>query len=173
MRIISGIYKNGNLVSPKSSKTHPMSEQLRGAIFNTLGDVDGLSILDCFAGSGAIGLEALSRGAKSVDFIENDRPAQLSIAANINTLGVAKQAKLIKTGLGNWLTTSDKTYDIIIADPPYDDIPHSLLPQLAERLVKDGTFVLSWPGKQALPEIPNLATIIVKNYGDAQLVYLG
>lgn len=173
MRIISGIYKNKTINSPKGHRTHPMSEQIRGAIFNTLGDVEGLTVLDCFAGSGAVGLEALSRGASAVDLIDNDHSAQLCIADNIKALGLTNQAKLIKTGLGNWLETSNKTYDIIVADPPYDDIPRTLLPKLASHLKKDGTLVLSWPGKTELPEFENLALILSKDYGDAQVAYLG
>lgn len=170
MRIISGQFKNQTITSPRSSQTHPMSEQIRGAIFNTLGDIDGLSVLDCFAGSGAVGLEALSRGADSVTFIDNDRLAQRTIADNLINLKVAHRSKLIKTGVGNWLQTADNSYDIIVADPPYDDIPLNLLPRLVEHLNPGGTFVLSWPGKQPLPAMP-AALILTRHYGDAQLAY--
>lgn len=170
MRIIAGKYKNQTIVSPKTERTHPMSEQLRGAIFNTLGDIDGLTVLDCFAGTGAIGLEALSRGAREVTFIDNDRIAQRTIASNIASLQVSGQASLIRTGLSSWLQTAANSYDIIVADPPYHDIPETLLPGLLEHLAVDGTLVLSWPGKQPLPAL-SAALILTRQYGDAQLAY--
>lgn len=170
MRIIAGKYKNQTIISPKTERTHPMSEQMRGAIFNTLGEIDGLTVLDCFAGSGAVGLEALSRDAEQVTLIDNDRAAQRAIADNIANLSVASSARLIKTGVGNWLQTATDSYDVIVADPPYNDIPLSLLPRLLEHLNPNGTLVLSWPGKQPLPALP-AALILSRQYGDAQLAY--
>ena len=75
MRIISGKYKNRELKSPKSSATHPMSERARLSIFNMLGDISGKTVLDLFAGTGSLGLEALSRGAASATFVEKDYKA--------------------------------------------------------------------------------------------------
>jgi len=171
MRIIAGTYKNRTITSPHTTKTHPMSEQVRGAIFNTLGDIEGLIVLDAFAGSGAVGLEAISRGAKQVFFIESDAAAGRIITENIRNLHVHRQTKAIKTTVHNWLETSDQTFDIIIADPPYHDTQPGSVARLAKRLNNEGWLVVSWPGKTDLPTIAGCALALVRNYGDAQVGY--
>ncbi len=88
VRIISGIYGGRTIKAPDNSKTHPMGERVRNAMFNSLGsEVHGARVLDVFAGTGAIGFEALSRGAASVDFIERDRMACQVLRENYSSLG--------------------------------------------------------------------------------------
>ncbi|MDB5166753.1 MAG: methyltransferase [Candidatus Saccharibacteria bacterium] len=173
LRIIAGQYKNRSLASPKTTKTHPMSEQIRGAIFNTLGDIEGLTVLDTFAGSGAIGLEAISRGAEAVVLIDADKSAQKAIADNIQDLAMQPKAKLIKTTISNWLATTiaDQRFDIVIADPPYHDVQLPTIARLTERIATDGWLVLSWPGKESLPVFPDCVRVVERSYGDAQLGY--
>ena len=84
IRLISGIFKNHKITAPNSRQTHPMSERARNAIFNTIQtDIPGAKILDAFAGTGALGLEAISRGAKGAVFIEKNRLAQKILAENL------------------------------------------------------------------------------------------
>ena len=95
MRITSGIFRGRKLVSPNSETTHPMGDREKLALFNSLGDsIKGTVVLDLFAGSGALGLEALSRGAKDVDFVENSRKAVLSIKSNISALEVSNSTNI-------------------------------------------------------------------------------
>jgi 16S rRNA (guanine966-N2)-methyltransferase len=125
MRITSGKFKNFTLASPKGDAVRPTTEQTRSALFNRLSDfIIDKTFLDLFAGSGAVGLEALSWGAKSATFIEKDRLALIALKANIEKLKVKDQVqifsadtlkilpKLIQQGL---------QFDFIFLDPPYDD----------------------------------------------------
>lgn len=144
---------------------------MRGALFNMLGDLSELCILDAFAGSGALAFEAISRGAKSVIAIDNDKSAQQAIERNITQLGLNNKIKLIKASAGSWLSTSKgQTFDIVLCDPPYSDLQHSLVARLAETVAPNGgLLVLSWPGSQELPDIIGLSLIESRNYGDGSL----
>lgn len=152
-----------------------MSEKIRGALFAVLGDISGLSVLDGFAGSGAIGFEAVSRGAASLVTVENDRVAQAIIAKNIDDLGLGSSVQLVQANLAAWLRANPKRlYDVIICDPPYlplERLPFGLLEHLPKYLAKDGTYVLSWPGGQPILQLPGLSVVTHKQYGDAQLVF--
>src|ERR1019366_3014872 len=102
MRIIAGKFGGRVIESPKARRTHPMSEKARGGLFNMLGELDGLSVLDAFAGSGALSLEAVSRGAKHVTAIDIDKKAQVAIKKNIQTLDADGFVKPILAGAGSW-----------------------------------------------------------------------
>lgn len=176
LRIIAGRFGGRTIATSDSFKTHPMGDRIRSSLFNILGDLDGLTVLDAFAGSGSLGLESLSRGAAHVTFIERDRLAQDVIMKNIEMLGVADDVRLIKGSIAQWDTVAaaaeaedTPTFDLIFADPPYGDLQPSTIARLAMYLQSDGQFVLSWPGKQDLPEIPSLSRTDTRSYGDAQL----
>lgn len=171
MRIIAGQLKGRQFSSPHGSRTHPMSDKGRGALFNALGDISGLSVLDAFAGSGALGFEAISHGAAYVTLIDKDRSAQTSIAASITQLGLAMQAKLIKASANAWMSTADEQFDLVILDPPFEDLQPSLLLKLAERTKVGGIVILSLP-PQANVSLPDVYRHLnTKNYGDNQLVF--
>jgi 16S rRNA (guanine966-N2)-methyltransferase len=149
-----------------------MSDKIRGALFNILGDIDGLSVLDSFAGSGALGFEALSRGAPSVLMVESDKSAQRAIAENIQALGLGKQAKLVKANVGSWSDNNPaEQFDLVLCDPPYDKLQLTLLQKLVRHVAAGGTYVLSWPGKLAAPEFVGMEMVANKTYGDSQLVF--
>ncbi|HEY5152900.1 MAG TPA: RsmD family RNA methyltransferase [Candidatus Saccharimonadales bacterium] len=171
MRVIAGRLGGRNFASPRGHRTHPMSDKVRGALFNALGDIEGLSVLDAFAGSGALGYEAVSRGAAQVLAIDTDSNAQQAIAANITSLGLANNMKLIKASAAAWLSTSDETFDIVLCDPPYDDPQLKLLGRLAERVKPNGLAVFSLPPgiKPGLPAHYEL--LAAKSYGDARLLF--
>lgn len=174
MRVVAGRLGGLQFDSPKSLRTHPMSDKARGALFNVLGDIEDLTVLDAFAGSGALSFEAISRGAASAVAIDNDRTAQWTIAKNIHELRLNQQVQLIKASANAWLETNpDVTFDVILCDPPYSDLQHILLQRLAERLTPDGVFVLSWPGDQEPPVLAGLKQLERKNYGDMMLVFFG
>jgi 16S rRNA (guanine966-N2)-methyltransferase len=171
MRIIAGTLGGRLFDSPGSHKTHPMSDKVRGALFTMLGDLGGLTVLDAFAGSGALSFEAVSRGAYRVVAIDSDREAQKTIARNSKALGVGDQVKLISATANAWLQTSDQQFDIVLCDPPYDDTQPNLLRRLAGRVTEGGLLVLSWPGSEPFPELPDLELIRHRGYGDAQLAF--
>ncbi len=162
LRIISGQFGGRLIDAPKTKATHPMGERERSAIFNSLRDeIPGRRILDAFAGSGAIGLEALSLGAARVDFIENNSKAIRTIQKNIKSLGV--------TDTANVLRAPDGEYGIIFADPPYDNPQYDLVFSLVYNLVPGGYFILSHPDNPEPPTHPYLEIIRDKKYAAAHI----
>ena len=124
MRVVAGTARGRALVAPRGDTTRPTSDRVREAIFNalySLGDVvHGARVLDLFAGSGALGIEALSRGATSVTFVERGRPALAAIRQNLRTLGLEPQAEVVAAEALDWLRRAPGEYDLVLCDPPYD-----------------------------------------------------
>lgn len=174
MRIVGGKFKGRSLLEPHRHGTHPMAEKVRGALFNILGDIEGLSVLDAFAGSGALALEAASRGAKSVIAIEKDRAAHDIVSKNTELLRLSKpHVHVVRANTGGWsLHNMEKHFDIVLLDPPYSDLQPGLLQKLINRHVKPGGLaVLSYPGNADPLEFERVEQVERKNYGDAQLVF--
>lgn len=171
MRVISGSLKGRQLSSPKGRRTHPMGDKIRSAIFSILGDIDGLTVLDAFAGSGALSIEAISRGAASVLAIDIDLQAAKIAQQNVDATHLNGQIKIVRANAGQWsLAHSDQFYDIVILDPPYDAVRPDLLQQLATHVSQnDGTLVLSVPKGYENVEFSALTLIVEKNYGDATI----
>ncbi len=144
IRVIGGQYGGRRLVTPNGQKTHPMGERIRNAIFNSLsGSLVGAQVLDAFAGTGALGIEALSRGAAQALFIEKDRVAQECIGQNMGSLGI-QNASLVRATVRKWLdTTHGLLFDIIFADPPYHDTQRATVEALLQLVAPGGTLVLS------------------------------
>lgn len=171
MRVIAGQLKNAHFDSPPGGKTHPMSEKIRGAIFNALGDISGLTVLDAYAGSGAIGFEALSRGAVSATLVDNDKKAERIITKNIEQLGLSDSAKFIKSGVSSYADNLNGAFfDVIICDPPYGDVRLSNLQKLADLAKPGGIIVFSLPPSSKLElGSANFKLLTSKSYGDATL----
>lgn len=149
-----------------------MSDKARGALFNVLGDMHGLSVLDPFAGTGALSFEAMSRGAASAVLIESDKSAQKTIAHNIELLGLRGHARLISATANAWLGTNpDARFDIVLCDPPYDNLQLNLVQSLTDCVDEGGLLVLSWPGKEDVPALPNMELLRSKSYGDITLAF--
>lgn len=123
MRIIGGEYKSRSIAMPKGVEIRPTQDKVREAIFNILGDVSGKTMLELFAGSGAFGIEAISRGAKSVTFVDNNFRCTQTIKSNLESLGVdTAKYNIIRTNALSVLPrlAKDKAkFDIIFSDPPY------------------------------------------------------
>ncbi len=172
MRIIAGQLKGLNFNAPKGAKTHPMSDKVRGGLFNALGDIEGLDILDAFSGSGALSFEAISRGAYTCTAVEADIKAYRVTKENIRLLKLERKVKVSNAYLKSWLNTNTgKTFDIVLADPPYNDLNVPSLIRLVEHIKPKGILVLSWPGDQETLELHGMVNIKNKVYGDAQLVF--
>jgi 16S rRNA (guanine966-N2)-methyltransferase len=149
-----------------------MSDRIRGALFNTLGDIQGLRVLDAFAGSGALGLEAASRGAGEVLLIESDKPAQLTVTDNIRQLQVWRTVRLVKANCSAWSDNNPgRQFDLVLCDPPYDDVQVATIAKLVRHVTAEGLLVVSWPGKQEIPAFDHFDLIDSKHYGDAQLLF--
>jgi 16S rRNA (guanine966-N2)-methyltransferase len=172
MRIIAGTLGGRNFTSPRTQRTHPMSDKARGALFNALGDIKGLTFLDAFAGSGALSFEAISRGAATVLAIDIDVEAVKTIAESIKNLNLEDSITLRRKNISGWSRNNQsQQFDIVLADPPYNDIRPNVLERLAVHIKPGGLFVLSWPGKEALREFSGLEPINNKSLGDIQLVF--
>jgi len=173
LRIISGKFGGRWISAEVGSGTHPMGDRVRSGLFNMLesrGVLEGARVLDAFAGTGAVGFEALSRGADFVTFLERDKTAQRTIVVNITTLGVENRAKLVKTGVENWTkTASDDKYDIIFADPPYHNPQFSTVSKLVKYLQPNGLLILSYPERGTLPDLDGVVVVDKRFYGEAAI----
>lgn len=173
MRVIAGKLGGRQFEAPKSHKTHPMSEKARGGLFNVLGDIEGLTVLDAFAGSGALCFEAISRGAKQVTAIDMDKNAISSVESSSRDLRIEAQIKAIRANAGSWAdNNTDALFDIVLLDPPYDQIRPELLGKLAGFSRQGGIIVISLPSNAELT-LPAAKYELskTKSYGDAQLVF--
>ena len=172
MRIISGKYKGRIISAPKGHRTHPMSERMRGALFNSMGDINGLKVLDAYAGSGAVGIEAISRGASFVMFIDHDKNAFSTINSNIKKLNI-DNAKVTKANVASWSDHNFETlFDIVIADPPYDSINEEHFIKLARNIKSGGLFVISLPKKSLFIPPGAFEEQFHKSYADGSIYIL-
>ena len=138
MRIVAGEFRSRRLVAPAGVDTRPTSDRAREALFAMLADIEGARVLDCFAGSGALGLEALSRGAATCTFVERDRGAVAALRANVESLGVADRCTVRATDVRRSLradAAAGRQYDLFLIDPPYRMLM-DVLPAL-DRLLGD------------------------------------
>ncbi len=175
VRIIAGRFGGRIIDAPDTSntRTKPMGERIRNAMFNSIGtEIAGAMVLDAFAGTGAVGLEALSRGAAQAVFVERDRIAQKILAANIASLGAADQAQVVRTTVLNWFDTYDgEQFDLIFADPPYHDPQFSTVSRLFSLLKPNGLMVLSHVGRSEVPTKTGVVVVDNRSYGNAHLTF--
>jgi len=184
LKITGGEFCGRLIQTPKDLKTRPTQARLRQALFNSLQTViPGARVLDLFAGSGALGFEALSRGAESVVFVETSRTALKLIEKNAELLGVKNQVTVLSETVKHvWsLLKSSPPFDLVLADPPYEDgWEDFLLSEMPwnELLTDAGYFCLEWGiqksqnhrGENSLPDrAPCLVKVREKNYGDSVL----
>lgn len=133
MRVVAGAYKGRRLHAPAGAATRPTSDRVREAVFSILGPLEGLHALDLFAGSGALGIEAASRGAASVTFVESDPRALRAIRRNLDELGL--EAEVVRRDALSYLDRPGGRFDLVLVDPPYSSALRLAAP-LAERLPK-------------------------------------
>ena len=166
MRIVAGSRKGHTIHAPKGLATRPTSDRVREAAFNLIGPVEGASVLDLYAGSGAMGLEALSRGAARVHFVESDPVACRTIQRNLEKLRL--HGRVTCGDVLAALACEPQSYDLVLADPPYELTDHSVLARYLPRvLAEDGLVVLETAAKVE-PELP-LALRTSRRYGSARL----
>ena len=171
MRIIAGSRKGHTIHAPRGDDTRPTSDRVRENVFNLVGPVDGADVLDLFAGSGAMGLEALSRGAARAVFVERDPDAVRTIERNLDRLRLAGAVlrRDAVTALAAEAAAGRK-YDLVLVDPPYD-MYSSVQPQLARYLpavlAGDGLLVVETDARLE-PELP-LPLRTSRRYGQARL----
>lgn len=174
LRIVGGKLGGRQYAAPRNKRTHPMSERMKGGMFNALGDLSGLRVLDCFGGSGAITFEAISRGASHATIVEIDKSAHSTILDNREQLGITGQIDAIRANVSGWSDNNpDAQFDIVFCNPPFDNLKLSLIEKLTKHVKPDGLMVVSWPTQDYAPKLAGLSleTIKEKDYGDAMLVF--
>ncbi len=176
MRVIAGRYGGRRLTAPKGRTTRPTSERVREALFAMLGDIEGTRVLDLFAGSGALGIEALSRGARQAVFVERDRGAIEAIEANTATLGLGgEQALIRREDVASALQGArerKETYDLLLIDPPYGRAPElgpRLVAALGGVLAPKGRVVLESDRRTPLQLGLGMACEKERRYGDTTI----
>ncbi len=171
MRIIAGTHRGRRLAAPKGLRTRPTSDRVREAVFSIVGPVDGARVLDVFAGSGAMGLEALSRGAAHAVFVESDRDASRVVEQNLATLGVS--GTVVRRDAVRALreeSARGHRYGLVLVDAPYGDWD-ALQPRLAELLpavLEDDGLLVVETAARIEPELP-LALVTTRRYGSARI----
>jgi 16S rRNA (guanine966-N2)-methyltransferase len=173
MRVIAGQHKGRRLVAPRRT-TRPTLDRVREALFSMLGDVEGARVLDLFAGSGALGIEALSRGAAHLTSVDSDREAIRALRQNLSQLDVLDRSTVFKADATRFLEGAarhESCWDLVFCDPPYrlahrlcDDLTRLLPPVLAPeaRIVLESS--TSTPMRLALPVVEE------RRYGDTTIV---
>lgn len=173
MRVISGSARGRQLKGPPSFATRPMTDKVKGALFNTLMSlgVEPDRVLDLYAGTGALGIEALSRGASHATFVDKGRDQCATIRSNLELTGFSDRADVRQVGVESFMLTARDAYDFIMLDPPYADpeiIPN--LGQISEsRLLQPGTIVVLGHTDRVNPpdQVGPLERIRHKRHGDS------
>jgi 16S rRNA (guanine966-N2)-methyltransferase len=173
-RIIAGSWGGRRLATPSGSGTRPTSDRVREALFSSLeselGGFEGLRVLDLYAGSGALGLEAASRGAAHVDLVESAKGAAATIARNIADLGAAS-ARLHRVSVERFVATPHVDYDLVLVDPPYADDLTAVLTSVAGLVAAEGLVVAERSSRDDFQWPDGLAGIRDKAYGETRLYY--
>src|SRR6266704_3874790 len=173
MRIIAGSHRGHRIAAPKGRDTRPTGDRVREAAFNLIGPVDGAAVLDLFAGSGAMGLEALSRGAATAVFVENDREARRTIDRNLDKLGLTGARGVAQDALRALAAevAAGRRYDLVLVDPPYEmfsSLQNRLSQYLPAVLAENGLVVVE-TGSRDEPELPPLSKRTSRPYGSARI----
>jgi 16S rRNA (guanine966-N2)-methyltransferase len=179
MRIVGGTFKGRSLTGPKGDGTRPTSDRVRESIFNILAHgiegfaLDGARVMDLFAGTGALGFEALSRGARFCQFVDESVEARGVIRQNADALGVIGQCKIWRRDATRLGPAAPQTpYDLIFADPPYGKgLGTAALASIVEGqwLSPGGMVVLEEAVKAAVADAPGLTLLDTRDYGDTQV----
>jgi len=171
VRIIAGSRKGHRIEAPSGDSTRPTSDRVRENVFNLVAPwVEDADVLDLYAGSGAMGLEALSRGAASAVFVEADAAASRTINANLDKLRVPG-ARVLREDVARFIATETRAYDLVFCDPPYEEYDR-LEPQLVRYLPRvvagNGLLALETSARRAEPELP-LTLRTSRRYGAARI----
>jgi len=172
VKLIAGTHRARKFKAPKGFRTHPMSERIRGALFNSIIDISGLTLLDAFAGSGALSFEAVSRGAGQATAIERDFKAFGFLKDNVEELGMEDRVSISRANVSSWSKTNkEKKYDIVICDPPHNDMQLPKLQRLSVHLKPTSLFIVCYPTSDDTPVFEGLKMIDDIIYGNASVAY--
>ena len=182
MRITGGTLRSRTLRAPRGSATRPTTDRVREALFGILasaGALEGANVADLYAGTGALGIEALSRGARRATLVESARPALAVLRANVASLGVKDRVHVVPGDVATCAAriASDGPFDLVLADPPWADVDsgaaaNALASLAAARaFASTATLVLEHASRSQPPEIVGLAREGTRRYGDTALTF--
>lgn len=176
MRVIAGAARGVPLRAPRDRSTRPITDRVKETLFAIFGDrVPDARVLDLYAGSGAIGIEALSRGAASADFVEQGRGALTILRANLERTGLTADARVHASDVTRFLegASAEEAWDLVVLDPPYETRAivaplRALLPHLAP----DASVVVKHFWRTELTELPGLRVTRQRRFGETMLTFL-
>jgi len=178
MRVIAGEAKGRRLRTAPSRRVRPSGDRLKEALFATLGDrIESKTVLDLFAGSGALGIEALSRGAAHATFVESYNEAAAMIRANLQATGLGDRATVVRSTAEQFLSSlAESPFDVVFMDPPYaTGVPSRLLDAMGARgFVHENSLVVVEMSSRAEKGLPPSGYLVAdeRRYGDSTLLYL-
>ncbi|NUN68908.1 MAG: 16S rRNA (guanine(966)-N(2))-methyltransferase RsmD [Bacteroidetes bacterium] len=177
MRVIAGIYKGRKLVTVPDNSVRPATDRVKGAIFNVLQSRINWTqarVLDLYAGSGSVGIEALSRGARNCIFVEKSRTALTFLKKNIETIGAGSDANVVYGDVDAFIASTRTQYTVVFADPPYalealKDIPDTIF---AKGIVADdGYLVIEHPARYEFAKNGLWEVVVEKTYGNTAVSF--
>jgi 16S rRNA (guanine966-N2)-methyltransferase len=182
MRIIAGEFRGRRLLAPESDATRPITDRAKQSVFDVLNPrLAGANIYDCFAGTGSLGLESLSRGACLATFFEADRSALKRLTENLATLKVQERSRIIPGDIFKWSRHApppEKKIDIVFLDPPYallrergEDLQSLARTIAQDHLAPDGLVIFRHDSADVL-DLPPFSPIEIKNYGPMRVEFL-
>jgi 16S rRNA (guanine966-N2)-methyltransferase len=174
MRVIAGTAGGVPLAAPKGRSTRPITDRVKETLFAILGErVVDARVLDLYAGSGAIGIEALSRGAASVDFVEHGRDALAVLRANLDRTRLADAARVHAVDVERFAASTDARWDLVLADPPYEARAIvAPLRGIGPRVEPGGMLVLKHFWRTEPPQIDGMATSRQRRFGETMLTFM-
>jgi 16S rRNA (guanine966-N2)-methyltransferase len=174
LRVSGGEARGRRLKTPKNIR--PTQGLVKQAIFNMVGpDIEGAQVLDLFAGSGALGIEALSRGAATVTFVDHQPRGLDILRQNLDVLGLKERAKVIRSDVVRWLEASPdaiKGAGFVFLDPPYEDVVLDRALKVLDREVEGATVIAEHSRRQELPQLSRLTVDRQRRYGDTIVTVL-
>jgi 16S rRNA (guanine966-N2)-methyltransferase len=168
VRIVAGAYGGRRIEAPRGRATRPTSDRVREALFSILGPIEGLRVLDLFAGSGALGIEALSRGAAEAVFVDSEARAVATIERNLESLSA--RGRVHRRDAFAWLRDADQTFDLVFADPPYSSASRTAgrLSELLPPLLTETSLTVTESDKRD-PLLLAMPLVDERTYGDTRV----
>ncbi len=173
MRVIAGSARGVQLTAPRGKATRPITDRVKETLFGILGErVPDARMLDLYAGSGAIGIEALSRGAEHADFVERDRAALAALRANLERTRL-EGASVHEADVERFLAGAEGTWDLVVLDPPYE-VRAIVAPlrALVPLLAPGASVVIKHFWRAETPEVEGLAVVRHRRFGETMLTFL-
>jgi 16S rRNA (guanine966-N2)-methyltransferase len=168
VRVVAGAYRGRRIEAPRGRSTRPTSDRVREALFSIIGPIGGARVLDLFAGTGALGIEALSRGAAEAVFVDSDPRAIAVVRRNLAAIGA--DAAVYRRDVFAWLGGADAQFDLVFADPPYSSASRTggRLSELLPPLLTDTSLTVTESDKRD-PLLLDLPLIDERTYGDTRI----